>query len=275
MDYNDLARYGWSQPFAPQTEEYDEDDDQGLFDAAQKFAVDTTGKDPVRSNLAVSWGHLRDSQPVVGGPRYPVTKGEYANAYNPKRGVIFARSIYGPRTGGLRQNPPVTGSAVVPLSQWSDVTYLEWNYLSLNLPSTRQGLRAIVQSDIGNANTNSLIAKTLSAAGTSLTNYSGRTFSIDVGAELNFFAALLATPNASGTAWLLLQHRAQLGWKQINYIQVYCVFCGDDDEETYMIIGIRAHPAAAAAGGAGGSRRYLDDDNDNELYAALPALLEA
>jgi len=236
---NQLAQYGWVAEDERLDDEVDPMEDPGLWKAINKFGIDENDG----SMRIIQWWHSKASQPIPGGPQYHPTGAFYTNTYNVVAGVIFANDIYGPRSQGPLQEPPVTGSpsAYIPLSQWSDVTFLAWWDVCGHGQRTARKLQAVVHSHITNKNTNGSMKSAVSKANSQLTEFPGHTFSLDNANEKNSFAALLATPTGSGTAWFLLQHRARMGWKEVFEIQVYCEDCGTNTEQTFMIMGIRDH----------------------------------
>lgn len=260
-DYGQLTDYGWrmtSEEFQTVVQEDDGyTDEQGLLDAMGKLGVHPDGRD--QDNHLLTWRHIRDSQPDPRGPKYLRTNGIYVNTFVPSKGAIFVQSAHGPRSEGRLQNPPVTGDprAIVPLSRWSDVTWINWQTLCMLHRVSVQTLKAVVHLDVTNSHTKELISAALQMAGIArLSKFPGNTFNKDDDPN-DIFASLLASPNALGTVWLLLQHRLELGYKEVSYIQVYCVWCRSEDEEVFMIVGIRPGTPSSSV-----SRRSENTEND-------------
>ena len=78
------------------------------------------------------------------------TKGYYWNNYYPEQGIIIAMNNLGPSKAakGLYGLFPSEFGPIVPLSQYSDVIYLEWQHLTS--AEQRKGLKYVGRSNIGN-----------------------------------------------------------------------------------------------------------------------------
>ena len=158
------------------------------------------------------------------------TGGRYYNVYNPSEGAIIALANYNPKTP---EEAPEVKPRLPPLKQWSDVTFLEWE--SETTSDQIRGLRYIFRLNVENVQTRQAISRALyihshtplpvgdEAPDLSYPpkwypgSWPGVTFSTDT----NEGQALLASPNAAGTAWLLIQHKAQFLGRSISKIQIF------------------------------------------------------
>ena len=152
---------------------------------------------------------------------------------NPEDGVIISLASYGPVHMGSKQKPKVT---VVPkLKAYSDITFLQWHglaegmqkdmtHLSINTPPniphvfrTHTLTEYIFRTPVENANTEALIQKALSNVKKELDLWPG----VDFEMSTDEGKAILGSPNGAGCAYLLLQHKAQLGVKTISKVTVF------------------------------------------------------
>jgi hypothetical protein len=121
----------------------------------------------------------------------------------------------------------------VPLKQWSDVVFLLWQRIA---GSNARGLQHHIQCPISNEDTRRIMRKAI-GEGDSFSDWDslspfqegGRTFR----PNSQEYYALLGSPNGFGIAWLLIQHKAQLGVKTVSEITV---FGADSDASLYFKI---------------------------------------
>ena len=106
---------------------------------------------------------------------------------------------------------------VIPLRQYSDVVFLAWQKAA---GDKIKGLKYIFRHHITNANTLAVILEVLEKRGEQAKPWPGLQISMT---ERDAWA-LLGTPNGVGAAWLLIQHKEQLGMKSISAVTIYkCV----------------------------------------------------
>ncbi|KAK4500413.1 hypothetical protein PRZ48_008602 [Zasmidium cellare] len=181
--------------------------------ALQELGLGVTGADNV--DLQVT-----HEGPISKGGQYKPTQAKYHELYNPMQGAIIAYRNYGPaKYASLDKG---WGDAPLPgLKQWSDVVYLSW--ADITTPEERRGLKYVVRSSVQNQDTLDVVERALKKSGISSGRapaWPGYTFKPE-GRDLRPFQAVLGTPNASGVAWLLAQHREDLGNKTITAIRVW------------------------------------------------------
>lgn len=148
-DYGSLKKYGWV-PTVPA--EWAEDN-------AVIKAVEAIGAPNTDGATQATWWHSEQS--VVNGVTYKVntasdlcvertnprfvgqpTYRSYKDNYYPTQGVIVAGDNHGPVHVVKNSGMPWIG-AMVPLTQWSDVVYLEWQHLT-TAGDQRKGIKYIV-----------------------------------------------------------------------------------------------------------------------------------
>ncbi|KJX95863.1 hypothetical protein TI39_contig954g00012 [Zymoseptoria brevis] len=218
--YADLARFGWEVEY-----------DYGVMNPQPEREIDMITSHPtlVVTHPAGSmeeyrWPH--HEQTVHNFIVYHGTGGWYAQSYSLPGGSIFATSLSSPANQGPKEHPPVTGSPNrLPLLQhWSDVTYLQWAELAEN-DEQRRGLQRVVHCEITNEDTRAVIDEIMAKRKLTIEDinpYPGMIVLPSDG-DGNDSKALLGTPNACGTAYLLAQHKAahQLGRKTVKSISVF------------------------------------------------------
>lgn len=186
-------------------------------------------------NTQVQWDQNKGV--TVDGKTYNASHGGYYNVFN-TAGHLLAGANYGPRYRGQFLSPSIAGDEVVPLSSWSDVVFLQWQETCKGDEKCMMSLQTVVQMGVDNEATFRITERAL--AGQNWTAYPGHTFQKDS----DEFAAILATPNARGAAWLLLQRRQALGWKYIDSIQL---FEGNADfASRYLVLRIKDHQQNSA-----------------------------
>ncbi|KAK6441763.1 hypothetical protein LTR95_002017, partial [Oleoguttula sp. CCFEE 5521] len=142
----------------------------------------------------------------------------YSNQYNSR--LIIAVANFGPAEKGHLMTPPVTGdpNPYPLLSHWSDVVFLEFqDFMKKNGKDTRD-LQGLWQKGIINQDTVNLISRVCgNVRRKDVPQWPGRTFA----SGTDEFAALLATDNGVGGAYLLGQHREILGHRHFTNVTVF------------------------------------------------------
>jgi hypothetical protein len=159
-----------------------------------------------------------ENEVAIDGTTYKPTTAYFTTVFNPIEGVIIAWGSYGAKYQGSKQDPPIT---VLPkLQNWSDITWLQWAQLAGDMA---KNLRFIFRSPVANTEAQWLITRALQLSGKQLSTWPGVEFSMDTDEG----KAILASPNGSGVAYLLLTHKRQLGRKTIGKVTVF----GDDGKK--------------------------------------------
>ena len=134
-----------------------------------------------------------------------------------------------PQTAGLSQAKPKhigqngdlkkAGDDFPSLKHWSDVAYLQWAKHAKDSSNLRCVLRISIKNPTTKAVVQHIMKDTLAKGDESR--------SLRTEDDPDHVAALLGTPNGVGVAWLLIQHKRQLGLKTVEKVTVHC-----DDKST-------------------------------------------
>jgi glucokinase len=103
--------------------------------------------------------------------------------------------------------------ALPPLQNWSDVTFLQWNHLTAGNPGA---LKYVWRVNIFNAETYAIVKEALKRKYDEEPSTLGRLFSVDDEEG----KAILGTVHGSGVAYLLAQHKEQMGLKVVKGVYV-------------------------------------------------------
>ncbi|KAI7314535.1 hypothetical protein KC326_g5001 [Hortaea werneckii] len=210
---DDLATNGWTQ------------EENRVIELKEPFkSIWSELGIPLTGVKRIEWKHTESSAPI--GPEgiiYRPTGGRYQNIYC--KGAIIADFNFGPDNRGGRKSPPMVASEIVPLKQWSDVTFIQYQDYCKRRDTTTstfeaclRGLRGVMRANVVSAKTKELANEALQKSGKVLTSWDQRTtWTIKEEAA----QALLATPNGQGVAWFLAQHKAQLGRKVVTEVSVF------------------------------------------------------
>ncbi|KAF2648826.1 hypothetical protein K491DRAFT_611948 [Lophiostoma macrostomum CBS 122681] len=137
----------------------------------------------------------------------------------PLSGILIAISNYSPMAvATLEELAPESLPPGFPrLRHWSDIAFLHWQSITLQETHSTQ-LNHIIRSSIQNHQTLSIVNKVLERNNVeTLPEWPGITF--DINTEQAH--ALLGTPNGSGIAFLLFQHKQQLGHKTVEKVTMF------------------------------------------------------
>jgi hypothetical protein len=152
------------------------------------------------------------------GKVYSVTYAAFSNIIDRNSGILVATSNCGPAhvlamSGRQDERRP-------DLQQWSDIAYLQWSDPSL--AHLLNDLKYVVRSSIVNCETIAVIERVVANYREVDENwrlYPGSYITWDI--EDDDAKALLGTPNGNGVAWLLAQHKRELGWKVVQSVTVF------------------------------------------------------
>ena len=163
------------------------------------------------SNIHI--GHHHKGSDVQQGK--PTTNAHFDTVINPPAVIIVVvnsrsptKSVESGRADEWRQ-----GDQLPDLKFWSDVAYLQWT----SVTDESSDLRYVIRLNITNERTKAVIGHIMTQP--SLIDrypmFPGISWSLYEDEEV---AALLGTPNGIGVAWLLIQHKAQLGHKIVKKV---------------------------------------------------------
>ena len=196
--------------------------DNDIGPALKDLGVSTDAFD----NIKYGYWHQQESK--HDGHTYPAIFGFYQNVFNVKSGVIIADSNFGPdyekRFG--------TAAETVPLKQYSDVVFLAWQKQA---GDNIKNLKHVFRHKIVNPATQNLLTAVLDKRNEKLKTWPGTKISM-VESDAR---AILGTSNGHGVAYLLAQHKEQLGVKVIDSVTIFesdhlmslCFWIVDEDDD--------------------------------------------
>ncbi|KAJ5714584.1 uncharacterized protein N7483_011765 [Penicillium malachiteum] len=201
-EYSSLSTWGWSDKANPEAS-YDQVLDNYI---GTTLDLDTDDGIPVT--------HNQDEIVTVGNVEYPNSGGMYSNVFYVEQGLIVADENFSPQSRAPEF--VAKGYPYVKLKQWSDVVFLDWQ----NQCSTNDGditnLNYFIRFSIANLDAGSVIGEVTGGA-----TIGGYKTPMKFNAGSDEFNALLGTPNGSGVAWFLINHKAQLGTKTLASISLF------------------------------------------------------
>lgn len=137
---------------------------------------------------------------------------------NPVEGLMVAYCLFSPASSDRKVKPK--------LKFYSDVAWVQWSLRA----QKESNLKYVLQYDVSNSYTIAVVKTINYKNGTNVLDWPGTTY--DAGSTEG--QALIGTPNGSGIAYLLIQHKAGLGHKTIDAITVF-----DWDEDLMMLFHIK------------------------------------
>jgi hypothetical protein len=220
VSYDSLVQYGWQGNGGSGIEL-----EQEYIDILKALNL------PAQADANIQYTYSHDKPSSVDGQFYPKTGGQYVNTFNVEGGAIIADINLGP--DHIKKNK---GKTIVPLKQYSDIVFLAWQKAA---GDKTKGLKYIFRHAINNEETKVVIREVLAKRGTSGKPWRG--LRIDMTDHDAW--ALLGTPNGRGPAWILSQHKEQLGRKSFSAITVFSVggmfsFCFEVEELGDSDVGI-------------------------------------
>lgn len=223
-----LQDYGWNVNIEENFNSEIQLDDLGM--ALNRLNLPTISGAPyVRVcclHLTVSSAQYDDQQQEETRPYYP-TGATYDNIFNVQDGVIIVSAAYGPKFEKEQMLPETFAGEIPPLQHWSDIVFLSWKTLQLTAEEMRK-LKRIIVMEVANDDTKAALWHALSLSDppvTAMPSWPGVTFPVDEDSEAGL--ALLGSANVLGVAYLLIQHRAELGDKTTRSITVWVSRCHD------------------------------------------------
>ncbi|KAF2871204.1 hypothetical protein BDV95DRAFT_573486 [Massariosphaeria phaeospora] len=159
----------------------------------------------------------------VGGKEYQPSYACFEQAFSPKEAVMFAlynRSPFHMIQRVAHHNSIVgtpTHDDLPGLRHWSDVAFIQWLSCCREERISPTNLKYVCRCSVENLATLDIIHEILCRKNLDITVWPGVSF--DANTEEGM--ALLASPNGSGVAYLLSQHRAELGHKVVERITVF------------------------------------------------------
>jgi hypothetical protein len=196
LNFDSLADYGWTTNV----------ETWASFSAGEKNALEAVGLSTEQSANQMYWcNHDHDS--IHEGVEYPHSDAQYANIFNVDGGAIIANMNWGPTYMNEEIEP-------VPLRQYSDVVFLGWQQAA---GDRIKGLKYVFRHQVTNKDSIAVIKEVLERRAEQAKVWPGLQISMT---ERDAWA-ILGSPNGHGVAWLLLQHKDQLGLKSVRAVTVY------------------------------------------------------
>ena len=226
-DWKQLSENGWSKQYqgSPKAETKESEKSMRSWREAAKALKFST--DDQKNIQYTFW---QDKNAIVKGKTYRSSGGLYSNIIN-TGGAIFTLENTSPRTRGATQTPPLNGTPgneLVPLQTWADVVFLQLVDACKGDQECIKGLKLVVKCHPENNVTNRVATQALGGPA-EWTKWPGKNFS----KQSQQFAALMATPSGRGVAWLLLTHREQLGWKNVESVDIWSEKSHDSKQTLY------------------------------------------
>ncbi|KAJ9295749.1 hypothetical protein DTO271G3_5772 [Paecilomyces variotii] len=209
VQYSDLAAWGWSSSSG---------DENGKV-VVRSFRNDlvSIGINP-DNFIEVKLDH--DQPRIVDEEEYPPSGGRYYNFYNTQDGAIIVANQYSPEDSSEHALPRYPKCA-----RWSDVTFLQWQQMA---GQNIGNLGHVFYSAVTNDDTLELMAEALEREHEEQdeewyceSKYNGLAKGKSFSPGDEAYEALLYSPNIRGLAWLLIQHKPQLGIKTISKITIF------------------------------------------------------
>jgi hypothetical protein len=154
---------------------------------------------------------------TTSGTLVPATKAEFVSDINVKAGIIVALSNYSPTHEAKMLRWPAA-TPLPSLKHWSDVAFLQWTH-SQHTHEDVRNLNFILRASIKNDNTVAIAESICNALPRQSERFTYPGLYLDINCDEA--VALLGTPHGVGVAWLLAQHRHQLGHKVIAGIRMF------------------------------------------------------
>ncbi|RFU33648.1 hypothetical protein B7463_g2679, partial [Scytalidium lignicola] len=199
-DYSSLQANGWS------VEDYNAVSEGAFDELFEALNIDPS------QNVGISLD--QDQTATVVGQTYEISEGRYRSVFNVEGGVIVADDNLSPTKTEAAESGPV-----VPLHQWSDVVFLQWNHIAA---SNVGNLKYIFRALITNEDTKSMVDEAFQRKGETIGAWEDR---VVFGMDTEEGQAILGSPNGSGVAWILINHKDNnlLGIKTIQSVTVWQV----------------------------------------------------
>ncbi|KAF2798547.1 hypothetical protein K505DRAFT_357393 [Melanomma pulvis-pyrius CBS 109.77] len=182
---------------------------EGFYHGAARLAVGSTWSEPVVSYCE------HNEERTIDGTTYLPTEAAFENWCSPSDGVIIAHSNYGP---AYQCSERLCRPTPLPhLKHWSDIVFLQYVETATLSNTTIRNLSHVFRRLIRNPETRSVIDRILRDESKEPEMWPGFTLNIDTQPG----KAILGTPNGSGVAFLLFEHKRQLGHKYVDRVTIY------------------------------------------------------
>ncbi|OAG25043.1 hypothetical protein CC77DRAFT_926292, partial [Alternaria alternata] len=157
---------------------------------------------------------VADQKYKVNGKTYRATAASFSFSLNPKDGVIIGLNRESPKATGKQQEPPVPDDQMPELTQFSDVAWLSWDDMVKEKNGDLKNIRYLISVLVVNRETVSVVLRASENRGWGVEDWPGHIFE-DGSPEMH------AIMGKQGFAYMLIQHKAQLGNLYVSKIQVF------------------------------------------------------
>ncbi|KAI4628261.1 hypothetical protein J4E80_002399 [Alternaria sp. BMP 0032] len=141
----------------------------------------------------------------------------FMSEINFEAGILVANYSYSP-TYKAKELKSLAAALLPSLKHWSDIAFHQWVHSQLDQEEVRD-LKFIMRENISNEDTLDIISNILDAPPRQSQACTRSGLYLDMTSD--HAIALLGTAHGAGVAWLLAQHRDQLGRKVIAGIRIF------------------------------------------------------
>jgi hypothetical protein len=212
-----LIRWGWSRSTVTH-----EDLGGNGYTALITACLKSSGGTSQDINATVIVSDLHHDEFYLDGVKYPFTLGTNFSILNPKAGLPIASVNTTPKKMYPKGQKESEKFKFPKLNHWFDIAFLQW--ASLGADDVDPDLKFVARVIITNCDTITVLQTVLAnlpkkynLGDQFLPRWPGVTFTM----ETEEGKTLLGTPNGSGIAWLLAQHKKQLGYKVGKKVQLW------------------------------------------------------
>jgi hypothetical protein len=222
------AESEFSQPTALRGNGYDNDvylcTDRGLLGTLSNI-LGLESADFARFGKTISIDHqLVMDEHHFGNQYFPPTNAQFSQVVNAAGGMLVACENPSPPEANRQADRPLHLD-VPHLQKWSDVAFLQWKRYA----PVVSDLQYVLRHKVMNETTESVMQSINAANGSTTLAWPGASY------DATSFEgqALLGTPNGSGVAYMLIQHKCELGHKVVDKIIVF-----EEDRELMLLFQI-------------------------------------
>ncbi|KAH7346413.1 hypothetical protein BKA65DRAFT_276168 [Rhexocercosporidium sp. MPI-PUGE-AT-0058] len=222
--YSGVTDWGWSP--MPDYSPIFEDAFETVYEA---LGIDEQNDFSLALEQDVEVSHVGPS----GSKLYKASEGYYRSVYNTAGGSIIADDSASPAYM-IGQLAKAGRFDAVLLSTWADLTFLVWqDKAGQNI----RNLKHVFRATLSNVETKYYARKAVEDDGRTIGDWDNRAVFTETGTEPDAvkdggkgLKALINSPNGKGIYWLLQTHKAQLGIKTIEKVEVWANDPGENDE---------------------------------------------
>lgn len=210
----DLARYGWRLDAELDADVRRKSSLRDWQDAWTELRLpEQTG-----STVKVEWGQKIPSA-AIDGKIYQPSGGRFSNIYNSE--IILGSVAYSPTYKAPRHDPPVQNEDITPLRKWSDVAFLEQMRQCGQDSQRLEQLRFLGAMSVVTGSTRAILIEAIGGEARLAEMPKGWDFRKTWTTTSAEGKAVLGTVHGAWPAYLLAQHKRQLGRKSVTAVSVF------------------------------------------------------